>query len=134
MTKQEFIQQYHASTQASNRRGWIAIAVLFGTVIVGISVLPFLWSLVQKGYFDWVTSINEYSLWGVLGCGVLAMAFASRNVSTSYGVYCQVCGKRLYRTSARLALITNNCGFCGEKIFDDGDPCSADMLRRLKTL
>ena len=133
MTKQEFIQRYQISMRTETRRlrnlAIITVVILAPAMICAPLIINY---LNRTDYFDWAASINEYSLRGVAGCFVLAMAFASSRLSHPYGVPCQACGENLSRNSARLALITGNCGFCGEKVLEDGGSGSADMLKSLK--
>lgn len=133
MTKQEFIRQYQISKRTETRRlsilAGITVVVLAPAFILAPRVIVY---LNQTDHFDWAISVDGYLAWGVWGCFLLVLAFAGSRTGQPYGVPCRVCAQKLYRTSAYLALITGNCGFCGEKVFDDADPCPANILNLLR--
>lgn len=130
MSREEFIQQYRASVQAFNRRGWILLALLLVfTIACGILIQQVLMPLAEEGYLDWAPYFVLYSAKGIAGCLFLLLAFALSRPIESCGFRCPACGNV---PSARLTVITGNCGHCGEKILDDKGPCIAEMLKSLR--
>lgn len=133
MTKQEFIQQYQISKRAETRRLLILAAITVVILTPAFILAPrAIYYINQSDPSHWVSSVKGNLVWGIWGCFLLMFAFASRRLSQPYGAACPVCGEKLYRTSAYLALITGNCGFCSEKVFDDRDPCPANILKILR--
>lgn len=133
MTREEFIQKYRVSMSAETSRlsilAVITVIIMAPALILAPKIIN---HLGETDYFNWAVALDVYSALGILGCCVLALAFASRRLSQPYGVPCPACGGKLYRTSARLALMTGNCGFCGEKALDINGSFSPDMLKNFK--
>jgi hypothetical protein len=133
VTKQEFIQQYQVSMRAETRRLSILGVITFIIMAPALALAPRIIDyLGGTEYFDWAGSFNEYSVRGIFGCFVIMLAFGRVHLSQPYGVPCPACGKKLHRTGARVALITCNCWFCGEKILEEANSGSADTFRGLK--
>jgi hypothetical protein len=123
MTKQDFIQQYQTSKRGEMRRMrrlGIVVAIVWPLSIAGcIWGMPRLMRLEENGYFDWAASIKISSGIGFLGLFLVGLALASRLVTRSAGVACPGCGEKIFGTCAGLAVMTGNCGHCGDKVVDD---------------
>ena len=52
---------------------------------------------------------------GVIGAVLLIIVGAAANT----GIPCAKCGRRLFQFSASIAVATGNCGYCGQKAFDE---------------
>jgi hypothetical protein len=133
MTNQEFVDQYRVSRRAETRR--LSILAIVSVVILSPSLVlvPRIIDYInQTDNFAWDFPVDEYLPRGILGCIVLMLAFAGFRVTQPYGVPCPDCGKKLYGTTARIALITGNCGFCGGKVLNPDGPRPAEIFKSLK--
>lgn len=130
MTKHDFITQHKMAMSAQERHSRrVVVYGLGGAFVAG---MPLAYFVDWQGYLDQLvgTSLPLYWLEGVGGILLIGYAFALCRVTQPYGVPCPNCGKRLIRIGGLLALMTGNCGFCGEKVVDDcdGDPSAAGRI------
>lgn len=120
MTKQEFIQQYKAR-RPSLRRAFVVVGIAFGFMLSLPIWAPRTITYLQQGdNFKWAASFDDYWVVGFFGFCLLFIGFAWRIASKPQGgLDCPACGRRLWGTSAQIALFVGNCGYCGETVVED---------------
>ena len=120
MTRDEFVQKYRASSRGQTPRLGIVAALAWGISIpLIIWGTPKLMHMEEEGHFAWAASFDGYWIIGFFGFCLLVFALGSRFVRYTGGVICPICGEKLWGTGVRIAVMTGNCGNCGEKIIDD---------------
>lgn len=120
MSKQEFIRLDAEAARKSLRRslvvvglGWVVGAAIIGG---GISLVK---HLDQAVFFDRPELLKRYWFEGLFGCLLLALVVAASRVKQIFGVPCPNCDRRLVGISSRLVVMTGNCAYCGEKVFNE---------------
>jgi hypothetical protein len=117
VTKDEFIQQEKVALRRETRRLFVWLVLGWGVVIVlafagrGILNAPQVEAVLEQ-----LVTTKRHLLIAGMGIGVLALAAALRALRPPESVKCPHCGRSIFGFSARIALLTCNCGFCGERI------------------
>ena len=131
MTKHDFIAQHTMAKRAQKRRLIYVSAFVWGfglAAVFGMLRLLTYWE--EHGNVDWFRSVHQEWVFGAGGFVVILLALALFFVREPYGVECPCCRKKLLRIGVLLALMTGNCGYCGERVVDDcdGNTCDAGPL------
>jgi hypothetical protein len=128
MTKHDFIAQHKMARHAQKRRLIYVSAFVWGFGLAAVfGVIRHLRTWEDQGNFDWLGSVHKEWVIGAGGFIVILLALAMHFVSEPYGVECPCCRKKLLHVSVLLALMTGNCGYCGEKVVDDCDGNTGDV-------
>jgi DNA-directed RNA polymerase subunit RPC12/RpoP len=107
MTKQEFVSQIRTRDHQYVIRGWIGLAL----IVIALGAV----GLVQH------LETHERSskiLYGLIAGFLLVGTVALICWGEGRGVRCPSCGTRLFGTRAQIAIATGNCGYCGQKVFE----------------
>jgi hypothetical protein len=120
VTKDAFIEMQKLASRRETRRlavwvglGWGSVGGLVLLVLLGRDFLA------GDKLVELVTPLvttHRYLL--LVGLAVLTMilAFAVNAVRPPKAAPCPHCGRSVFGWNARIALLTSNCGFCGERI------------------
>jgi len=119
MTKQEFLEENRRATRDATRHSLkVVMPAVFFLIGLAICAKPLIEYIDQHDWLDRVVAVKPYWIAGVMGVMLLAFIFAARSVRQPFGVPCPACCQRLIGITARLAVMTGNCGYCGERVVE----------------
>jgi hypothetical protein len=120
MTRKEFLEENQRAMRDATRHSLNVVVPAF-ILLIGLMLCakPLIEYINRHDCLDWVVSLKSYWFEGGLGFVLLFFIFAGRCVRQPFGVPCPACRRRLVGVTGRLAVITGNCGYCGEKVVED---------------
>jgi hypothetical protein len=115
ITKQQFIAAVQEHERVAAR--WAKIVGFFlAGLIFGLAALDYAKS---SGYLAWLGTTDPSGVFAVLWCvGLLVVVGLQIARTWRCRVLCPLCKKQLVQFSARIAVATGVCSYCGEKIFE----------------
>ncbi len=116
MTKQEFIAKQQAVKAGEIKRTLIGGLILFGPLVSVIFISNYIKSQYNQLWLESVLNVVVLG-WLVL-CWVMMLLYAIKQTKKSWRL-CPHC-HRMFNPS--LAIASNNCGHCGEKVFSESSP------------
>jgi len=116
MTKQEFISRQKQMNHVGTTRAIVWVVLLLGTLIGGIPLGEY---VERHANVTWLGSAAGVGF-VVLVIGLVVSPFWMLwRQHKQFGHRCPSCKKALFGQHASIAIATDHCGLCGDKVFDD---------------
>lgn len=117
MTKQEFIAKQREMMHSGNKRSAIWIVLFFGGLIGCAALSGYIERHAEE--YRWIGAAFGVGLLFFFGANIALMWWFGARQQRSFGHRCPHCNKALVGFGVQLAIATENCGHCGERVFDD---------------
>src|SRR6267154_3905894 len=116
MTKQEYIAGQQTMTRVVKKHGRVFTITFFGACV---ALIPLSIYTDSDKAVPWVSAVCVIGIMILLLLSAgLAQRFLKRQQSL-FGIQCRHCSKQILLSHSQIVIATGNCGFCGEKLFDE---------------
>ena len=112
-TKQEFISKQQALQTGEKKRVLITILLMFGP---WVGVTPFLKNLNDQ---PWLEPVLPVAFLGWIFLVVVTISLNKKKLTKLSWRLCPHCHQTF---NAQIAIASDNCGHCGEKVFSESSP------------